>query len=136
MSEPPKEFKQKYMELQILQHQMQQVQQQSRALEAQAGEMDVVLEALDEFSKSKADSAAFVTLTPGLLVKAKIVETDKVLLNVGGGAVVEKSIPDAKNVIAGQVSELRTLQEELTDQLKKFSEKAKKVQEELRVLLK
>ena len=136
MNEPPKEFKQKYMELQVLQHQMQQVQQQVRALEEQAGEMDVVLEALDDFSKSKPDSEAYVTLTPGLLVKAKITETDKVLLNVGSSAIVEKSIPDAKTVISAQASELRKLQDELTGQLKLFSEKAKSVQDELRVLLK
>lgn len=135
MTDMPKEVKQKYMELQMMQHQMQQVQQQVQALEQQAGEMDIVQQALDEFAQSKAGSPAIVTLTPGLFVKAKLEETDSVLLNVGGGAVVQKSIPDAKKVIAAQSTELRKLQEELAEQMQKITENAGKVQEELRKLI-
>ncbi len=135
MTDMPKEVKQKYMELQMMQHQMQQVQQQVQALEQQAGEMDIVQQALDEFAQSKAGSPAIVTLTPGLFVKAKLEETDSVLLNVGGGAVVQKSIPEAKKVISAQSTELRKLQEELAEQMQKITENAGKVQEELRKLI-
>jgi len=135
MNEPSKEVQQKYMELQMMQHQVQQVQQQVEALEAQAGEMDAVLEILDDFSFAKPGSESFVTLTPGLFVKARIEETDKVLLNVGGGAVVQKSVPEAKQVIAVQAGELRKLQEELATQLQKLAVSAQSAQEELRKLL-
>jgi prefoldin alpha subunit len=135
VKEPPKEVKQKYLELQLIQRQVQQVQQQTQALEAQAGEMDVVLQALDEFSMAKPGSDSFVTLTPGLFVKAKLEQTDAVLLNVGGGAVVQKSIPDAKKIVASQTVELRKLQQELAEQLQKLAERAEKLQEELRKLI-
>jgi len=104
-------------------------------LEQQAGEMDIVQLALDDFAMSKAGSPAVVTLTPGLFVKAKLDETDKVLLNVGGGAVVEKTIPEAKKVIATQSTELRKLQEELAEQLQKLASTAEKAQDELRKLI-
>lgn len=136
MKDMPKEVKEKYMELQMMQHQAQQVQQQVQALESQAGEMDIVQQALDDFAQSKAGSPAIVTLTPGLFVKAKLEETDKVLLNVGGGAVVQKTIPEAKKVIAEQATELRKLQEELSAQLQKLAANAEKVQSELRALIK
>ena len=136
VKEPPKEVKQKYMELQMIQHQMQQIQQQVQALESQAGEMDIVQQALDDFASSKPGSDSFVTLTPGLFVKAKLLETDKVLLNVGAGATVQKSIPEAKEIIAAQGVELRKLQQELTEQMGKITERAEKLQEELRKLLK
>ncbi|MEM3154533.1 MAG: prefoldin subunit alpha [Candidatus Woesearchaeota archaeon] len=136
MKEPSKEVKQKYLELQLLQHQMQQVQQQVQALEQQAGEMDVVQQALDDFAQAKPGSPAIVTLTPGLFVKAKLEETGYVLLNVGGGAVVQKTVPEAKKVIAEQAAELRKLQQELAGQLRKFADNAGKVQDELRALLK
>ncbi len=136
MKDLPKEVKEKYMELQMMQHQAQQVQQQVQALEQQAGEMDIVQQALDDFAVAKAGSPAIVTLTPGLFVKAKLEETDKVLLNVGGGAVVQKSVPEAKKVIAEQTTELRKLQEELGAQLQKLAANAEKVQAELRTLIK
>jgi len=135
VNEPPKEFKQKYMELQMLQHQLQQVQQQIRALDSQSMEMDSVLVALDELSKSE-PCESFVTLTPGLFVRAKITDTQNVLLNVGAGVVVEKSVDDAKVVISEQCDELKKLQEELTEQLQKMVASSKKLQEELRDMLK
>jgi prefoldin alpha subunit len=136
MKDLPKEVKEKYMELQMMQNQARQVQQQVQALESQAGEMDIVQQALDDFAQSKTGSPAIVTLTPGLFVKAKLEETDKVLLNVGGGAVVQKTIPEAKKVIAEQATELRKLQEELSTQLQKLAVNAEKVQNELRALIK
>ncbi len=136
MKEQPKELKEKYMELQMLQMQLQQVHKQVQALESQADEMDAVQEVLDDFSSSKVGSDMFVTLTPGLFVKAKLEANDHVLLNVGGGAVVQKNIPDAKKVISDQGIELRKLQEELAGQLRKLAERAELVQAELRKLIK
>jgi len=135
MNEPSEEVRQKYLEFQMMQHQIQQIQQQVQALEQQAGEMDIVQQALDDFAMSKVGSPAVVTLTPGLFVKAKLEETDKVLLNVGGGAVVQKTVPEAKKVIAAQSTELRKLQEELAEQLQKLASNAGKAQEELRKLI-
>jgi len=135
MTEPPKEIKKKYMELQMMQHQMQQIQQQVQALEAQATEMEAVQQTLGEFSRSKAGSDSFVTLTPGLFVKATVEETDVVYLNVGGGVVVQKKVPDAMNVIAAQGTEMRKLEKELTEQMNKLVQHAEKIQKELRKLI-
>ena len=130
-----KEVQEKYLELQLLQRQLQAVHQQIEALESQAQEMDIVHAALDDFSRTKKGSEMFVTLTPGLFVKAKLEETENVVLNVGGSAMVQKSIPEAKEIVANQGSELRKLQEELADQMRKLQEQAEKAQEELRKLV-
>lgn len=136
MKEPPKQVKEKYFELQMMQNQIMQVQKQLEAIEAQAAEMDAVLQVLDDFAGSKVKSDMYATLTPGIYVKAKLEANDHVLLNVGSGAVVEKSIPDAKKIIAEQGVELRKLQDELTEQMHKIAERSEKVQEELRKLVK
>ena len=130
------EVQKKYMELQLIQRQLQAIQQQVQALESQAGEMDLVQQVLEEFSMSAPGSDSFVTLTPGVFVKAKVLETDKVVLNIGAGAAVEKSIPDAKKIMADQGVELRKLQEELIGQLQKFAQRAEQLQDELRSLVK
>lgn len=138
MSEEKKqrEVQQKVMELQMLQQQAQQVQRQAQMLDQQAGEMDLVQQALDDFTQAKVGSDMFVTLTPGVFAKAKLQGTDTVILNVGGGAMVEKSIPDAKQVIAAQGVELRKLQQELMEQLQKIAERAEKTQTDLRAIVK
>jgi len=129
------EVQEKFMQFQMMQQQMQQVQKQLQALDAQAGEMDLVQQAIEDFSGAQKNSELFVTLTPGIFVKAKLEKTDSVLLNVGGGAVVEKTIPDAKRILADQTVELRKLQGELAEQLEKLGVEAQKAQEELRKLI-
>ncbi|MBI4146789.1 prefoldin subunit alpha [Candidatus Woesearchaeota archaeon] len=130
-----KVLQQKYMELQMVQTQVQQVQKQAQMLEAQASEMDSVEQALDDFTRAKPGDA-FVTLTPGLFVKARVENTERVLLNVGGGAVVEKSVGDAKKIVHGQGLELRKLQEDLMLQLQKLAGRAEGLQDEMKSLVK
>ncbi len=136
MKEPSADVREKYMELQMLQNQLVQVQKQLQALDAQSNEMEAVQQVLDEFSSSKVHSDMYATLTPGLYVKARLEANDSVLLNVGGGAVVQKSIPDAKKIVAEQGVELRKLQEELSVQFHKLAEQAERTQDELRKLVK
>ena len=123
------------MELQLLQRQLQAVHGQIEALESQANEMDIVHAALDDFSQTKKGSDMFVTLTPGLFVKAKLEENESVVLNVGGGAMVQKSISQAKEIVVNQGSELRKLQGELSEQMSSLQAHAEKAQEELRKLV-
>ncbi len=137
MNEKNKEqIQKKYFELQVLQHQLQQVQQQVQAIESQVMEMDVVQSVLDEFGKSKPGSDLFVTLTPGIFVKAKLEKSDSVLVNVGGGAVVQKSVPEGINLIAEQSVELRKLHGDLLEQMHMLTKRAESLQEELQKLVK
>lgn len=133
--EKQKQMQQKYMELQMVDRQMRQIQQQIQALDNQIGELDAVQHALEEFKASKEGSDLFVTLTPGIFVKAKLEKNDAVLMNVGGGAVVQKNIPDAKGVLGEQVAEMRKVGKELAEQMEKLGETATKLQEELRKMI-
>jgi len=126
------ELQKKYMELQLIQQQMMQIQRQSQEIESQVDEMSLVKVALDDFLKAKKGDEMFVTLTPGILVKAKLEQESEVLLNVGGGAVVQKSVPNAKRVISEQESELKKINVELSDQLDKLVARAREIQSGLK----
>ncbi len=126
------ELQRKYVELQILQQQMMQIQRQSGMIESQIEEMLLVQQALDDFAKAKRGDEMFVTLTPGILVKAKLEQESEVLLNVGAGAVVQKKVPDAKRVISEQESELKKVNVELAQQLEKLVKRAKEIGAELK----
>jgi prefoldin alpha subunit len=126
------ELQRKYVELQILQQQMMQIQRQSGMIESQIEEMSLVKQALDDFAKAKKGDDMFVTLTPGILVKAKLEQESEVLLNVGAGAVVQKNVPDAKRVISKQESELKKVNVELAQQLEHLVKRAKELGAELK----
>ena len=126
----------KYVELQLVAHQLEQVKNQVAALDVQSNEMGLVGIALDDFSKAKRGSNMFVTLTPGLFVKAELVEENSVLLNVGAGAMVQKTISEAKELVVDQERELKKLHDELSVQALRLEEHVKKLQSELSSLVK
>lgn len=128
-------LQEKYMELQMVSMHMRQYQQQADAIEQQCNELDAVHKALDDLNRSQPDEG-FVTVTPGVMVKAKVEKTDRVVVNVGSGVFVEKSTAATRDDIAAQSAELRHVQQELALQFEKLAEKAQKVEKELQLLVK
>lgn len=136
MTGPSKEeLQEKYMELQMVHMNMRQYQQKVEQLEQQCNELDAVHKALDDFKDTKPDEG-FVTLTPGVLARARVLETQKVIVNVGAGVFVEKDVAGTRDDIASQSLEIRQVQQELNLQFEKLAEKAAKVEKELQALVK
>ena len=122
--EQKKEMQEQYVALQILDHQMKQVQ-----------ELDAVVASLDELASVKAGSEMFVPMSSGIFIKAELKDTTDVLVNVGSGTVVKKSIAQAKALLDGQIVEMRGLQEQLAQQLQKLTAEASNVEEKVSSLM-
>ncbi len=131
-----KELNTKYTELQMIDQQIRQIQQQTHMLQQQSAELELVKNILDEFANVEKGSEGYVTLTPGILVKAKIEKTEGVLLNVGSGAMAEKTIPETKKLLDKQIDELKKTENELTTEIDKLVTKAQKTEGELNKLIK
>lgn len=127
-------IQQKYAELYQVDMNMRQLQQQVEAVNQQIMELEFVVQNLDDFKNVEMNSEANCMLSPGIFVKAKITDNKNVLLNVGGGTVVEKSVDQAKELLQQQSWELRNLQDELLHNLDQFTEKANKLKEEFQSL--
>jgi prefoldin alpha subunit len=127
-------FQEKYAELYNLDLNIRQVQQQLNAVNQQLLEVEAIIQSLESLKDIDKDADAFCMLTPGIFVKSKITDNEKVLLNVGGKAVVEKSVDEAKELLLSQSVELDSLSEELNIKLDEMSNKALKIQEEFKIL--
>ena len=126
----------KYLELQLLQQKIQQIQQQVEELEQQASQIDATGQSLDEFGEVKAGTQILVPVANGIFAKAKLEDTEHLLVNVGASINVEKKIPEVKKLMATQVTEMRKLQEDLAKQLQQMSDMAENAEGELRELVK
>jgi len=133
-SAPEQKLQEKYMELQMLNAHMQQFQQKAQAIEQQCGELDQAQQALEAISETK-ESESFVTVTPGVLARGKIEDTEHVLVNVGSGVLVEKPLKETVKDIAAQVSELRQIQQEVQSQRDQLTVKATAAEQELQELV-
>jgi len=126
----------KYMELQLLQQKMQQVQQQMEELDQQTVQIDATGKSLDEFKEVKEGTEILVPVANGVFARAKVTDTQQLLVNVGASINVQKSVPDVKILMSEQVKELKQLQEDLGKQLQQMAEMAEKAQTELQELVK
>lgn len=126
----------KYLELQLLQQKMQQVQQQMEELDQQTLQIAGTGESLEEFKDVKEGTEILVPVANGIFARAKVTDTQQLLVNVGASINVQKSVPDVKRLMASQVKELKQLQEDLAKQLQQMADMAEKAQSELQELVK
>lgn len=129
-----KVIQQKYAELYQMDMNIQQVRQQLEAINQQMLELEAILQSLESLKKIEKGTESLCMLTPGIFVKAKITDTEKVLLNVGGGTIVEKNIDQAKEILSTQSLELKALQDDLSFKLEELMNNAKIIQEEFKTL--
>ena len=126
----------KYLELQLLNQKMQQMQQQMEELDQQASQIEGTGQSLDEFAEVNEGTQILVPVANGIFAKAKLEDTKSLLVNVGASINVQKSVPEVKKLMAGQVAEMRKLQEDLAKQLKQLTDMAESAQSELQNMVK
>lgn len=124
------ETQKKYMELQLLDQQIKQLQQQLMTVNQQIVELRRVDDDLTEFGKIKENSNMFFALGPGIFAEGAISNKD-LLLNVGSNVLVKKPIIDTKKLINVQVAELEGLMVKLQEDMGAIGLRGNELQEEL-----
>lgn len=117
-----------------------------RLLEGAAGEVQarigVVEAALKEFSLAsttiqglgelKVDDEILVPIGAGSYVKAKLIDTEKVLVNIGAGVTAEKTVKEALTLFENQMNELEKIRGSLHQQFTQILERMEVLRNELR----
>jgi len=129
------ELSQKYMELQMLDSQIKQIQAQAQAFEAQVIEVEKISQSLDELGNVKAGTEIFVPVAQGIFAKAELKENKDLIVAVGGASAVSKPISGVKEMLVNQIVEIRKFQQEMAKQLEKLAFEADKVEHSLTHLL-
>ena len=116
----------KYMELQQLEQQLKQLQQQTEAFEQQLQELTKLHETVDDLGKVTKDSTMLAQVGNGVFVDAEVKKADSVVMTVGAGVAVRKTIPDAKTTVEKQMEDVRTVilksQEHTRSLMQRFQE--------------
>lgn len=89
---------------------------------------------LEGLEKEKEDTPLFVPIGGGSFIRAKLESADKVIVGMGAGVSVEKTLSEAKETVENRIAQLektrRTLQQQLTQVAQKIEEDRAKFQEE------
>ena len=108
-------LQEKYMEYQVLEQQVKQVEEQNQTLQKQIEDLNGIKEAIESMEKTKVGSELFVPISAGIFVKAEIKENTELLVNVGDNVVVPKSIKDAIKLVEKQEQEILKYKETMAN---------------------
>lgn len=133
--EKEKKAQEMYMEFQMIDQHIKQLQKQLQAITQQLMEFESTSMSLEDLQKVPSGKEIFVPLSSGIFTKATINDTSELLVNVGANIIVSKDIASTKKLIANQVEEVRKLQKRMMDELEKMTEKAAKIEEQLQALV-
>lgn len=131
-----KELQTKYIELQLLDQQIRQIQQQLTAIDTQVLELERLEQSLKEVNNTKEGTEILVPLGSGTFVKADIKNNKEVLMNVGANTIVNKKIEDALDLINKQTEELKKIISQIELNLSQVTIRAQILQSELEDSLK
>lgn len=121
----------KVLEYKILFQQLQKLQQQIGAVEQHLGELSKIQESVEEISKIKKDSETFIPLGSGLFLKGKIIDNEKILMNVGAGICMEKSVKEAVETVQKQTKEIENLLSQLENDSETIAAKLESIKQEV-----
>ena len=70
-------------------------------------------------------------MTAGIFAKTSLKENDALLVNVGAGVIVKKSVPETKELIQKQFVEVQKLQRDITTEIETLAQKAQKLEQDI-----
>ncbi|MFH1052804.1 MAG: prefoldin subunit alpha [Candidatus Woesearchaeota archaeon] len=123
--------KEKYIQLSIIDQQIKETQKQFESIDNHNDNIISVVEALDELKGKKEGTEILVPITSGIFLKAKLADSNNVILNVGSSVMVEKTNEKTKEILDYQVKEMENLKKSLGERINELIEKAIKLQSEL-----
>ncbi|MCL2687726.1 MAG: prefoldin subunit alpha [Methanobrevibacter sp.] len=108
-------------ELNLYESQSQMLQQQIEAIQASLVEVEALESTLEDV-KDKKSLEALVPVGAGSFMNAEITNTDEVVMSVGAGVAITKSVEDAKETLASQKEELNTSLDKMLSNLQKIGQ--------------
>src|SRR3989338_6527771 len=131
MKENEKRFQEIYVEFQVLSNSIKQLEKQGSDLENHLLELMVTKQSLVDMEKVKPGTEILVPLSAGIYARADIKENDTFIVNVGSNIALSKNLASTQKIIEDQISEIRKLQENLSQELGVNTAKAAELEEEL-----
>lgn len=108
-------------QLNVYKNQSEMLQQQVEAIQGSIAEIEILESTLDDV-KDKDYLETLVPVGAGSFMNAEIKKTDEIIMSVGAGVAISKTVDEAKETIASQKEELKESLDKMLDNLQKISQ--------------
>lgn len=123
MSNDEETFRRLALELRILEGTADAIQSRSSMVNAALTELVVAGMTLEGLEKEKTDAPLFVPIGGGSYIEAKLGSEDKVVVSIGAGVAIERTLKEAKDTVGSRIAELEKTRTTLEQQLRQVIEK-------------
>jgi prefoldin alpha subunit len=110
-------------EIQMLDHQIKQIQQVLENIDAQLIEINNIKDSLTELGFLKGTEEALFPIANGIFVSGKLTDNSMVKINVGSNVMVEKTIEESILMMHQQAKDIEDYRNQLIGQLDKLIHK-------------
>lgn len=126
------ELQEKYIELQILDQTIKQIQQQLSILDQQLFELQRLNENLEEISKVNLNSDILTPLGAGVFIKTQLKENQEVFMNVGSNVITKKTIAETKKIIEEELQKIKITILQMEQEITQATINATNIQQEIK----
>ena len=119
-----------YLELKTLDEEIKKLNAHLENMDEQIAELTSNKEIMGKFSELKENEEIRAPLVSGVYLKGKLLDTKKVMINVGSGVAVEKTPEEVMVIFDGQMHELTVYREKLVLQMKSLMVRIEEIQQE------
>jgi prefoldin alpha subunit len=123
------------LEAEQYKRQMESINRQMQILETTMEELRGSLNAISALEENKAGTEILVSVGSGSFIRAKLMETDKILVGVGSALSLEKSIPEARKFFEDRVRQAGEAQEKMRKAALETTEAIQALDDEYRHLI-
>jgi len=116
--------------IQINQQRMDALQQQANLVQLSLNDLDSAIKALGALEGKAEGQELLVPIGAESFVHAKLAEPDKVVIGLGAGVSVEKSLANSKSIIQGRRSELEKIMLDTTGAIEQVAAELGRLQQE------
>jgi len=116
-------FRRLAVELRILEGTADAIQSRAGMVNAALTELVVASMTLEVLVKEKSDAPLFVPIGGGSYIEAKLGSEDKVVVSIGAGVAIERTLKEAKETVGSRMAELEKTRNSLEQQLRQVIEK-------------
>lgn len=134
-SKSEEEFRKLTVELRFLEQTAETIQSRLNMINAVLTDLTYSSMTLEDLGKEKEDAELLVPIGGSSYVKARLGNTDKLIVGIGAGVSVEKALPEAKEVVKKRLEDLdkarMSLQQQFSQVVDKINEDRAKIEAQI-----
>jgi prefoldin alpha subunit len=122
-SKDEEELRKLSMELRYFEQTAEAMQQRLSMMNAAVTDLNYANMTLEGIEQEKENAELLVPIGGSSYIKTKLASTDKVIVGMGAGVSVEKTVPEAKAIVKERLDELQRTQTQAQQQLSQIAER-------------